>query len=222
MPQTLKAMREEKSYGSVMVYAVGPLIRPVGPPASRSQLLDWPDKQSVESVLYIAFGSLGVLSAQKGDDALAYLPDGFLERTHGLGLVVTQWAPQLDILRHPSTGGFLSHCGWNSSLESMLSGVPMIAWPMYAEQKMNATMLAEEVGVAVRPKVVPTKGVVGREEIEMMVRKVMEGQEGKAMRGKAKELKISGEKALNEGGSSFTAVSQLASQCVMNLQMHGK
>jgi hypothetical protein len=98
----------------------------------------------------------------------------------------------------------------------------MIAWPLYAEQKMNATMLAEDVGVAVCPKVAPTKEVVGREEIEMMVRKVMDGQEGKAMRGKAKELRISGEKALNEGGSSFTAVSQLARQCIMNSQIHGK
>lgn len=83
---------------------------------------------------------------------------------------------------------------------------------------MNATKLAEEVGVAVRPKVSPTRGVVGREEIEMMVRKVMEDQEGKAMRARIKELKISGEKALMEGGPSFNAVSQLATQCVMNSQ----
>ncbi|XP_062155460.1 anthocyanidin 3-O-glucosyltransferase 5-like [Alnus glutinosa] len=246
---TLKAMREEESYGSAPVYAVGPLIRAVGPPASRSHLLDWLDEQPVESVLYISFGSLGVLSAQqitelawglklsqqrfmwvlrppskrdasadRGDNALDYLPDGFLEQTHSLGLVVTQWAPQSEILGHRSTGGFLSHCGWNSSLESILSGVPMIAWPLYAEQKMNATKLAEEVGVAVRPKVAPTRGVVGREEIEMMVRKVMEDLEGKAMRARIKELKISGEKALTEGGSSFNAVSQLAKQCVMNSQ----
>ena len=96
----------------------------------------------------------------------------------------------------------------------------MIAWPMYAEQKMNATMLAEEVGVAVRPKVVPTKAMVGREEIEMMVRKVMEGQEGKAMKVRVKEVKISGEKALSEGGSSFTAVSHFAKECIMNSQRH--
>jgi coniferyl-alcohol glucosyltransferase len=63
---TLNATRsEEESYGSAPVYAVGPLIRSVGPPASRSQLLDWLDEQPVESVLYIAFGSLGVLSAQQ-------------------------------------------------------------------------------------------------------------------------------------------------------------
>ncbi|XP_059458980.1 anthocyanidin 3-O-glucosyltransferase 5-like [Corylus avellana] len=240
---TLTAMREEESYGSAPVYAVGPLIRAAGPPASRSQLLDWLDEQPVESVLYISFGSLGVLSAQQitelawglelsrqrfmwvlrppskkdasadtGDNALDYLPDGFLERTHSLGLVFTQWAPQSEILGHRSTGGFLSHCGWNSSLESILSGVPMIAWPLYAEQKMNATELAEEVGVALRPKIAPTKGVVGREEIEIMVRKVMEEPEGKAMRARVKELKISGEKALTSGGTSFNVVSQLAKQ----------
>ncbi|KAE7999884.1 hypothetical protein FH972_004273 [Carpinus fangiana] len=247
---TLTAMREEESYGSAPVYAVGPLIRVAGPAASRSKLLDWLDEQPVESVLYISFGSLGVLSAQqitelawglelsrqkfmwvlrpptpskkkddasadrsRGDEnALDHLPDGFLERTHSLGLVVTQWAPQSEILGHRSTGGFLSHCGWNSSLESILSGVPMIAWPLYAEQKMNATKLAEEVGVAVRPKIAPTKGVVGREEIEILVRKVMAEPEGKAMRARVKELKISGEKALTPGGSSFNAVSQLAKQ----------
>ena len=62
---TLKAMREEESYGSVQVYAFGPLIRSAGPPVSRTHLLVWLDEQTVESVLYIAFGSLGVLSAQQ-------------------------------------------------------------------------------------------------------------------------------------------------------------
>ena len=242
--KTLKALREQEGYGSVPVYAVGPLVRPVKPSGLKSKLLDWLDEQPVESVIYISFGSAGVLSAQqitelawglelsrkrfiwvlrppikdKGGDALDYLPDGFLERTHNLGLVVTQWAPQSEILGHKSIGGFLSHCGWNSSLESILNGVPMITWPLYAEQKMNATMLAEELGVAVRPKIAPTKGIVGREEIEMMVRKVMGDQEGKAMRASVKELKDSGEKACTEGGSSFNALAQLAKQCEMNLE----
>ena len=242
---TLKAMREEEGYGSVPVYAVGPLIKPVKPLSTRSGLLDWLDEQPVESVIYISFGSAGVLSAQqitelawalelsqqrficvlrppskhKGcSDVLAYLPDGFLDRTQNLGLVVTQWAPQAEILGHGSIGGFLSHCGWNSSLESILNGVPMIAWPLYAEQKMNATELAEELRVAVRPKIAPTKGIVGREEIEMMVRKVMAEQEGKAMRARVKELKNSGKKAWNQDGSSFNALSQLVKQCEMNLQ----
>ncbi|KAG7993959.1 hypothetical protein I3843_01G030700 [Carya illinoinensis] len=200
--KTLKALREDESSGSVPIYAVGPF-----------------------SVILISFGSAGVLSAQQitelafglelsqqkfpfGSNALDYLPNGFLKRTHGFGLVVTQWAPLVDILSHPSTGRFLSHCG-------ILSGMPMITWPLYAEQKMNATKLAEEVGVAVRPKIAPTKGVVGREDIEMMVRKVMEDPEGKAMRVRVKELKISGEKALVEGGSSFNAMSHLAKKCLI-------
>ncbi|KAG6729560.1 hypothetical protein I3842_01G034500 [Carya illinoinensis] len=249
---TLKAMREEEAYGSVPVYAVGPLIKQVEPSAAskKSDLLEWLDQQPIESVLYISFGSLGVLSAQqitelawgleqsqqrfiwvlrppckkvssedgRGNDALNYLPHGFWHRMGNLGIVVTQWAPQSDILSHRSTGGFLSHCGWNSSLESILSGVPMITWPLYAEQKMNATKLAEEVGVAVRPKIAPTKGVVGRVEIEMMVRKVMEDPEGKAMRVRVKELKISGKKALAEGGGSFNAMSHLAKQCMIKSQ----
>ncbi|GMY27747.1 anthocyanidin 3-O-glucosyltransferase 5-like [Fagus crenata] len=226
---TLKALREEECYGFVPVYPIGPLFRPVRSSSSRNGLLDWLDKQPVKSVFYIAFGNSGpeVLSAQQITE-MAWglelsqqrfiwvlcppskkdeLPDGFLARTHNLGLVVTQWAPQLEILGHPSTGGFLSHCGWNSSLESILNGVPMIAWPLYAEQKMNAAIPTEELGVAV-------------EEIEMMVRKVIiaDNLDGKAIRTKVKELQNSGKKAWTEGGSSFNALSQLAKQCKMNSQ----
>ena len=93
-------------------------------------------------------------------------------------------------------------------MESIISSVPMIAWPLYAEHKMNVVLLAEELRVAVCPKIAPTKGVVGREEIEMMIRKVMEyHEEGKAMRARIKELKNSGEKAWAKGGSSFNALS---------------
>uniref|UniRef100_A0A7N2M081 Uncharacterized protein n=1 Tax=Quercus lobata TaxID=97700 RepID=A0A7N2M081_QUELO len=84
--------------------------------------------------------------------------------------MVPFWAPQVDVLNHPSIGGFLSHCGWGSTLESITNGVPMIAWPLYAEQKMNATLLTEEIGVAIRSKVLPSKKVVQREEIEKMAR----------------------------------------------------
>ena len=244
--KTLKAMREEECYGSLPVYAVGPLFRPVEQSGLKSELLDWLDEQPVESVIYVSFGVTGKLSAQqitelawglehsqqrfvlvlrsnnkdKGINLLDYLPDGFLERTHNLGLVVTaDWVPQSAILGHGSVGGFLSHFGWNSVVESIISGVPMIAWPLYAEHKMNAALLAEELRVAVRPKIAPTKGVVGREEIEMMIRKVMEDhEEGKAMRARIQELKNSGEKAWAKGGSSFNALSQIAKQCEMNLQ----
>nr|QIA50550.1 hydroquinone glycosyltransferase [Bergenia purpurascens]QIZ12945.1 hydroquinone glucosyltransferase [Bergenia purpurascens] len=74
-------------------------------------------------------------SAQSISDPLSFLPKGFLEKTKGKGLVVPNWAPQAQILSHGSTGGFLTHCGWNSTLESVVNGIPLITWPLYAEQK---------------------------------------------------------------------------------------
>lgn len=139
-----------------------------------------------------------------------YLPEGFLDRSEGMGRVVPLWAPQVEILSHSSVGGFLSHCGWNSTLESITNGVPMIAWPLYAEQRLNATLLTEEIRVAVRPKELPTKKVVGREEIEEMLRKVMQ-IEGNAMRDKVKEVQQSAVKALSENsGSSYNSLCQMS------------
>lgn len=139
-----------------------------------------------------------------GDDkfeASDYLPVGFLERTRGVGMVVHDWAPQSAVLRHLSTGAFLSHCGWNSVLESVVEGVPIIAWPLFAEQRMNAAMLVEEVGVAVKVAEVGEE-VVGREEVERVVREVMEGgEEGKAIRRRARELRETAKMALGDGGS---------------------
>nr|WIW42670.1 UDP-glycosyltransferase [Nicotiana tabacum] len=97
---------------------------------------------------------------ERGDGTPQYLPEGFLTRTKKFGLVIQMWSDQGGILSHPSVGGFLSHCGWNSCIESITNGVPIIAWPLYAEQRQNATMLTEELGVAVKPKVL----VVEREE----------------------------------------------------------
>ncbi|THG09829.1 anthocyanidin 3-O-glucosyltransferase 5-like [Camellia sinensis] len=155
------------------------------------------------------------------DGTPEFLPDGFLTRTHKAGVVVPLWGPQLEILSHPSVGGFLSHCGWNSTLESLSNGVPMIAWPLYAEQRLNATMLAEELGVAVKSKVLPTKKVVRREEIEEMVRTVMESKHGrKEMRERAKELQKSGKNALSKGGSSYKSICDVIKECELRLRSH--
>lgn len=146
-----------------------------------------------------------------------YLPEGFIGRTRKVGLLVPGWAQQVEILRHPSVGGFLSHCGWNSTLESITNGVPMIAWPLYAEQRMNAALLAEELGVAVTPTVLPAKEVVDREEIAAMVRKIMVVDQntvgrGNPIRERVKEMKESAVRALSKdgSGSSYNALSQVA------------
>ncbi|KAK9279791.1 hypothetical protein L1049_013473 [Liquidambar formosana] len=150
-------------------------------------------------------------SAQSQKDPFDFLPKGFLDRTKGRGLVVSSWAPQVQIISHESTGGFLSHCGWNSTLESVVKGVPLIAWPLYAEQKMNAVMLTEDIKVALRPKF-SESGLVGREEIANVVRCLMEGEEGKRIRNRMKDLKDAAAMVLSEDGSSTKSLSELANK----------
>ncbi|CDP02806.1 unnamed protein product [Coffea canephora] len=249
-PTTLKALRENETLKpavKVSVYPVGPLTRPVEPSSLKSKVLEWLDEQPVDSVIYVSFGSGGVLSADqikelafglelsqqrfiwvvrlpldgglsKSDDPLDYLPGGFLNRTKNVGFVVPLWAQQVEILGHPSVGGFLSHCGWNSTLESISAGVPMIAWPLYAEQKLNAAMLTEDLGVAVRPEVLPTKKMVEREEVEKMVRMVMQQKEGQEMRQKMKQLKSSADDGLSNRGSSFISMYNVLDEIRLNFR----
>ncbi|XP_027336070.1 hydroquinone glucosyltransferase-like [Abrus precatorius] len=144
------------------------------------------------------------------EDPLQFLPNGFLERTKEQGLVVPLWAPQVQVLSHKSVGGFLCHCGWNSILESVQEGVPLITWPLFAEQRMNAVMLTDGLKVALRPKV-NEDGIVEKEEIAKVMKCLMEGEEGKGMRERMRKLKDSAANALKDGSSTQT-LSQLASQ----------
>ncbi|ESQ37758.1 hypothetical protein EUTSA_v10028623mg [Eutrema salsugineum] len=139
------------------------------------------------------------------NDPLTFLPPGFLEHTKGRGFVIPSWAPQAQILAHPSTGGFLTHCGWNSTLESIVSGVPLIAWPLYAEQKMNAVLLTEDIHVALKVRA-REDGIVGKEEVARVVKGLMEGEEGKGVRNKMKEMKEGASRALKDDGSSTKAL----------------
>ncbi|RYR54749.1 hypothetical protein Ahy_A06g030030 isoform A [Arachis hypogaea] len=134
-------------------------------------------------------------------DPLSFLPRGFLERTKGQGLVLVNWAPQTQILSHSSTGGFLTHCGWNSTLESIVMGVPMITWPLFAEQRMNAVLLTEGLKVGLRPKF-NSNGIVERDEIAMVVKGLMVGEETNGIRQRIRELKDAAADALKEDGSS--------------------
>ena len=154
------------------------------------------------------------LSDQSLDKSpLAFLPKGFIERTKEQGLVVPSWAPQAQVLCHGSTGGFLSHCGWSSTLESIMQGIPLIAWPLHAEQRMNAVLLVEDLKVAFRPSV-NEKGLVDREEIAKIVKGLMVGEEGKKVQNRMKEVKIVAEKALSTNGSSTRTLSELATKWI--------
>eukprot|EP01018_Ginkgo_biloba_P001260 Gb_09179 [translate_table: standard] len=221
------------------IYPVGPLIlesdREVVEEdngGGDDEWLKWLEKQPFSSVLFVAFGSgvrlsegqirelalgleasgqrfLWVVRSTDDSHPFAFLPEGFEIRTKDRGLLLSSWAPQIPILSHPSTGGFLSHCGWNSTLESISFGVPMIAWPFYAEQRLNRLLLVEEMKVAIQAKM-EKDGVVRREEVERTVRELMEGEEGMRLRIRMKELQESANKAVGEGGSSYNALASVA------------
>jgi hydroquinone glucosyltransferase len=146
------------------------------------------------------------------DDMLAWLPEGFLERTAGRGLAVTAWAPQVRVLSHPATAAFVSHCGWNSTLESMQAGVPMVALPLGAEQRMNAVILEREVGVALRP---PARedGVVVCGEIAAAVKELlMDGEKGRFVRCRAGDMQEEAARASLPEGSSCRALEEVATK----------
>ncbi|KAK8981373.1 hypothetical protein V6N11_060045 [Hibiscus sabdariffa] len=92
-----------------------------------------------------------VFSGKDHEKVPEVLPEGFLDRTAEIGKVIG-WAPPVDILGHPAIGGFTSHYGWNSKLESIWFGVSIAAWPLYAEQQLNALTLVKELGLAVEIK----------------------------------------------------------------------
>ncbi|BAB67976.1 arbutin synthase-like [Oryza sativa Japonica Group] len=148
------------------------------------------------------------------DDPMSYLPEGFVERTKGAGLAVPLWAPQVEVLNHRAVGGFLSHCGWNSTLEAASAGVPTLAWPLFAEQKMNAVMLSSErVGLAalrVRPD--DDRGVVTREEVASAVRELMAGKKGAAAWKKARELRAAAAVASAPGGPQHQALAGMVGE----------
>ncbi|GER56601.1 UDP glycosyltransferase [Striga asiatica] len=124
------------------------------------------------------------------------LPEGFEERTRGKGLVIRGWSPQLTILGNEAVGVFVTHCGWNSILEGVSAGVPMVTWPAFAEQFYNEKLLTEVLRV----------GGIGWEAVRAAVQKVMTDDE---MRRRGKDLRVMAKRAVVEGGSSYEGLNAL-------------
>jgi hydroquinone glucosyltransferase len=146
------------------------------------------------------------------DDPLSYLPAGFVERTKAAGRVVPSWAPQARVLAHRATMAMLTHCGWNSVLESVVSGVPMVAWPLYAEQRQNAVLLCEETRAALRPVVRGADGMILAEDIAEVVKEMTHGEKGAAARAKVEELREAAASALRPGGVSYETLAEVVSK----------
>ncbi|KAF8041583.1 hypothetical protein BT93_A0239 [Corymbia citriodora subsp. variegata] len=155
-------------------------------------------------------------------DPAEVLPEGFLDRTAGIGKVIG-WAPQAAVLAHPAIGGFVSHCGWNSTLESIWFGMAVAAWPLYAEQQFNAFELVVELGLAVEIKMdyrkdfrTESEFVVTAEEIEGGIKKLIE-EVGSERRKKVKEVSEKSQKAVVEGGSSYLSLGRLVDDILNNM-----
>ncbi|KAF8779045.1 hypothetical protein HU200_003008 [Digitaria exilis] len=154
------------------------------------------------------------LLERRGEPDLdALLPEGFMERTKGRGLVVKSWAPQPEVLRHCATGAFVTHCGWNSALEGVAAGTPMLCWPLYAEQMMNKVLMTEDdggMGVGVEMEGYAA-GFVGAGEVEAKVRWVMDAERSRELRARVAARKREAEAALMIGGSSQVSLVQFLS-----------
>lgn len=195
-----------------------------------STCLSWLDKQAIGSVIYVAFGSVAVLSEQQleelawGLESLhqpflwvvrpdfmnrshAKLPDGFAERVSDRGKFV-EWAPQEKVLGHPSVACFLSHCGWNSTVEGLSMGVPFLCWPYFADQYQNRNYICDawKIGLRFFPD---ENGIITRQEIQRQVKALLNDDGIKANALKMKEM---ARKSLAEGGSSFRNFESFISQ----------
>ncbi|XVF36318.1 hypothetical protein REPUB_Repub19eG0047900 [Reevesia pubescens] len=213
-----------------------------------STLMNWLDSKVHNSVLYISFGSLPCFSPtqllqialaietlnhpfiwvlREADSAkdTKWLPERFEEemRDENKGLILRGWAPQSMILEHPATGGFLTHCGWNSILESITLGVPMATWPISADQFYNEKLVTRvlrigvEVGVeSWTPELMESCSFVEREKIEKALIELMADEEEAVERRKrATEFSEAAKTAVKEGGSSYSNLTALLDELII-------
>lgn len=214
------------------------------------ECLSWLNSKKPNSVIYVCFGSMSLFSdAQLLEIAMGleasrqkfiwvvkkknknnnkeeeeeWLPKGFEERIGENGFIVRGWGPQVLILDHEAVGGFVTHCGWNSFLEGVTAGVPMVTWPLFAEQFYNEKLITDvlEIGVGVGAqqwscRTEEYKVSVNRSDIEKAVTQLMAGEEAMEMRSRARRLREMAKKAVDEGGSSYVGLSSLLEELRLN------
>ncbi|XVF07804.1 hypothetical protein REPUB_Repub06bG0171400 [Reevesia pubescens] len=207
-------------------------------------LKPWLDSKKPGSVIYACLGSISGLTTwqlvelglglEASNQAFIWVIRGgkkseglekwiseeqFEERIRDKGLIIRGWAPQLRILSHPAIGGFLTHCGWNSTLEGITAGVPIVACPLFAEQFLNEKLVVEVLGIgtSVGVEAAVTWGLedkfgllMKREQVKQAIEKVMDNSNiGAGRRKRAKELGEMANKAIEEGGSSYQNMEML-------------
>lgn len=190
------------------------------------ECVNWLKTKPKRSIIYISFGSMVSLT-QKQIEEIAYallgsnmdflwvvrdiekckLPKGFIESTIGKGLIVS-WCNQLETLANQAIGCFVTHCGWNSTLEGLSLGVPMVAMPQFSDQMTDAKFIDEIWEIGVRPKLGEMLGIVKREELLFCLKEVMEGEKSYEIRKNATKWRDLAKKTVSEGGSSDKAINE--------------
>ncbi|GMI96069.1 hypothetical protein like AT1G06000 [Hibiscus trionum] len=207
------------------LWAVGPLLPIERRPSSlgqgdRDRVIPWLDSCNKvdKSVVYVGFGTQITLSKLQMEAVASALeqsrvrfiwvvkelenstPPGFEHRVAGRGLLIKGWAPQVAILSHPAVGSYLTHCSWNAAFEGILAGVLLLAWPMQSYHFLNADLLVDELGVAVRVceglETVPDATKLARTLSDSLAVNLPE-------RVRAKKLRKTALESIKEGGSSY-------------------
>ncbi|KAF0903433.1 hypothetical protein E2562_027717 [Oryza meyeriana var. granulata] len=220
---------------------LSPASFPAGEAARDSgDYLPWLDAQPARSVVYVSFGSRKALPRDQlselaaGLDASGHrflwvvkgtvvdrddaselsdlLGEGFLQRVHGRGLVTMAWVRQEEVLKHPAVGLFISHCGWNSVTEAASSGVPVLSWPRFADQRVNAGVVARAgFGAWVeRWSWEGEDGVVSAEDIAEKVKMLMADE---AVRKTAASVREAAARAVATGGTSYRSLAEFVQRC---------
>jgi UDP:flavonoid glycosyltransferase YjiC (YdhE family) len=196
--------------------------------------LRWLDGHAPRSVVYVNFGSITVMSNEqllefawglantgyaflwnvrpdlvKGGDSAGGLSPEIAAATEGRSMLST-WCPQAAVLEHEAVGVFLTHSGWNSTLESICGGVPMVCWPFFAEQQTNCRYKRTEWGIGME-----IGDDVRRGEVEALIREAMEGEKGQEMRRRVTELRDSAVAAARPGGRSMRNVDKLIEEVLL-------
>nr|UYE91541.1 putative glycosyltransferase [Anoectochilus roxburghii] len=212
--------------GGGRTWLVGPLNLLAGDKAkncSETECIQWLDRQPEGSVVYIAFGTQASVSDEQLDEVASGLLQAGVRflwvvrsdtwvasiEAGDLGRIERGWVPQKEVLSHAAVGGFVSHCGWNSVLEALAAGVAVLAFPMMAEQSLNAKMVGDEIGIGLRLPAPGAGGVVGRKDVEEGVRELMGGEKGRRARKMAQEMAKKARDAVVEGGSSYLMMEKL-------------
>ncbi|XP_062177631.1 gallate 1-beta-glucosyltransferase-like [Alnus glutinosa] len=199
--------------------------------------IEWLNSKPPASVVYISFGSSANIGQAQADE-LAYglfnsgtsflwvmkppqkdapfklhvLPDGFMEKVGNRGKVI-QWSPQEQVLAHPSVACFITHCGWNSSMEALTLGVPVVAFPHWGDQVTNAKFLVDVFGVGLRlSRGLAENRLILRDEVEKCMLDAMVGPKAVEMKHNALKWKRAAKEAVAEGGSSDQNVKALVDE----------